>query len=111
MNKFARVPKLVIGLGLLALALLLAACGQSSGNWIVFVSEADGDSDIYVLNPETGEKQRMTANSDRDVAPQWSPDRRQIAYLSGEVGQQEIHVIDPGTQTINRLTRDHSVAG
>ena len=46
MNKFARVPKLVLVLGLLTLALLLAACGSPSGNRIVFVSEADGDPDI-----------------------------------------------------------------
>ncbi|NDJ55193.1 MAG: hypothetical protein GYB68_19145 [Chloroflexi bacterium] len=53
--------------------------GGSSG-LIAFVSERDGDPEIFVLNPATGQQVQLTDNLSIDAGPSWSPDGRFIAY-------------------------------
>ena len=42
------------------LVALAAACGSSSGNGIVFVSNIDGDGEVYLLNADNGEATPLT---------------------------------------------------
>jgi TolB protein len=49
---------------------------------IVFYSERDGNAEIYTMNPDGSDQRRLTFNQFEDVAPVWSPDGSQIAFLS-----------------------------
>src|SRR5918999_5819167 len=79
---------------LMALALSVA-CFSSDNHQIVFVSEVDGEPEIFLLDSETGETMPLTSNEARDFRPLWSPDRKQIVYLTNGSGDQEINLVDP----------------
>ena len=89
------------------LVLMLAAgCSFGSGGdgRIVYVSDTDGDREIYLLDPETGESSPLTSNKSADEDPRWSADGEKIAYVSVESGDREISVIDREGQDLRRLT-------
>jgi WD40-like Beta Propeller Repeat/Lysyl oxidase len=53
------------------------------GNRVAFVSERDGNPEIYVADGRTGEVRRLTRNRRPDEAPAWSPGGRALAWQSG----------------------------
>ncbi|MGB7339691.1 MAG: protein kinase [Phototrophicaceae bacterium] len=52
------------------------------GRWIAFQSNRDGNFEIYIVNPNGGQLQRMTFNDVTDRLPAWSPDGEWIIYSS-----------------------------
>jgi dipeptidyl aminopeptidase/acylaminoacyl peptidase len=92
----------LLAAGLLALA--LAACGRADPGWIVFVSDRDGDEEIYVIRPDgTGLSQR-TDNAARDRDPAWSADGRRIAFVSDRDGTDHIYVMDADGSNVSQWT-------
>lgn len=87
----------------MALIALLIGCG-SDADRITFVSEVDGDAEIYVIDPESGIATPLTDNRSQDWDPAWSPDGKRVAYVSDESGDLEINVFDTEDKDINRLT-------
>jgi Tol biopolymer transport system component len=57
---------------------------------ILFVSTQDGVANIYLINEDGTEQVRLTQNGRNNLSPGWSPDGRQIALLSSEVGAESI---------------------
>jgi FG-GAP-like repeat/WD40-like Beta Propeller Repeat len=49
---------------------------------IAFVSDREGNNEIYSINPDGTAIKRLTFNSGEDNYPAWSPEGSQIAYLS-----------------------------
>ena len=91
-------------LGALVLtALFVVSCG-SDADRITFVSEVDGDAEIYVVDPESGDATPLTDNRSADSSPVWSPDGKQIAFVSDESGDLEINVVDGNGKLTERLT-------
>jgi len=68
--------------------------------------DREGNAEIYVMELETRREQRLTDNQAPDYTPRWSPDGKQIAYVSERDGNPEIYVmdVDGGHQT--RLTNN-----
>ena len=42
------------------------------GKWIVFASNRDGNSEIYVMNADGNEQRRLTHNTLDDLSPVWT---------------------------------------
>ena len=64
------------------------------GYRVAFVSERDGNPELYVADARTGETQRLTTNQRAaDRRPAWSPDGRRIAWQSGLPGAADIYVM------------------
>ena len=82
---------LVLALGMAVLAGAIA-CGTSS-HGIVYVSEADGDAEIYLIDLDSGESapvERLPSSA--ESGPRWSPDGKHVAFVSGESGNLDIRV-------------------
>ncbi len=105
--KFLSSMPAMLALAALALALVMGCSFIPSGDsGIVFVSDTDGDRDLYVVDATTGETSRLTNNGGPDEEPRWSPDGQQIAYVSRESGDKEINVISREGQDVKRLTNN-----
>lgn len=60
---------------------------------IVFESNRDGNSEIYVLNASDQTITRMTTNAVVDMQPALAPDSKHTVYVSNQDGNNEIYLI------------------
>jgi len=73
------------------------ASGQISpveGAKIAFVSNRDGNWEIYVMNANGTDQTRLTNNQEDDLLPNWSPDGNKIAFMSNRDGNDGIYVMN-----------------
>jgi len=52
------------------------------GRKIVFASERDNDSEIYVMNADGSDQRRLTNQAGDESHPHWSPDGQRIVFNS-----------------------------
>ncbi len=74
---------------------------------IVFNSDRDGDTDVYVMNTHGGAVTNLTNNSgsDYNANPQMSPDGDKIVFESNrDAGDNEIYIMDVDGSNQTRLT-------
>lgn len=77
------------------------------GNQIVFVSERDGRSELYLMNADGTDQRRLTDGSLEHVrGPVWSPDGEWILFNAELDGNTDLYVIDQGGSQLFCLT-DH----
>ena len=93
------------------------------GKRIVFSSERDGHfigdfelitSEIYVMNDDGGNQQRITENRKNDESPSWSPNGTRIVFSSDRKGDflnYQIYVMDTETGNLQRLTENRKNDG
>ena len=71
---------------------------------IVFVSDRDGNAEIYSCNADGSNINRLTNNAAWDDEPAWSPDGSHIAFVSDRAGQREIYVMNADGSNVVRRT-------
>lgn len=89
-------------------ALLMTGCLFAGEQPIVFVSEADGAGELFLMDPESGDATRLTENGGSQD-PRWSPDSGQVAFLSDESGATNIFVYDRKKKTAYPLIANAGV--
>ena len=93
----------ILSLASLACMALVIGCGSNTAK-ITFVSEVDGDAEIFVIDPDSGISTPLTDNRSSDRNPIWSPDGKLVAYVSDESGDLEINLVDRNGKLVERLT-------
>jgi TolB protein len=76
-----------------------------SGTRLAIVGSVDGVSEIFTAATGGGLK-RLTKDRHIDVGPTWSPDGRQLAYVSDRTGAPQIYVMNADGSGVRRLTFD-----
>lgn len=77
----------------------------SSDGRILFISERDGNLEIYVMNGDGSEQTRLTNSRYDDVEPDWSPGGSKIAFSSNRGGNLgDIYVMNAEGSGTTRLT-------
>jgi len=77
---------------------------QTGAGRIAFVSNRNGNLDIYVMRPDGSNVVNLTNNPARDEFPAWSPDGSKIAFVSNRDGNREIYVMNDDGSNVVRLT-------
>lgn len=94
-----RKALVLVGVSVLVVALLPALATANHHNnmsgKIVFHIEPDAaDSEIYIMNEDGSGRVALTNNTATDERPAWSPDGRQIAFVSDRNGTRSLWIMD-----------------
>ena len=74
------------------------------GSRLVFVSNRDGDDELYVMRADGSQLRQLTHNKAVDTTPAWSPDGRSIAFASNQAGgEHKLYVVRASGGTPRRL--------
>ena len=92
---------IVVVLGLTPLMICVDAQAQ-----IAFVSQRDGNAEIYVMDADGGNLRNLTNHPGGDWSPSWSPDGKRIAFVSQRDGNAEIYVMDADGGNPQNLTNN-----
>ncbi len=57
------------------------------GRRIVFVSNRDGNTELYVMNADGSNPRRLSDNAERDDYAAWHPDGRHVVVVSDRAGR------------------------
>jgi Tol biopolymer transport system component len=83
------------------------------GKWIAFENESNGQSDIYLIDIQTGESKNLTDNPSTDRFSDWSPDSEKILMVSnrGDLPDTNpgLYVIDVEDSSLLQLTEPDSI--
>ena len=84
--------------------------GEGEGK-IAFMSDRDGNQEIYVMNADGSNQTRLTNNPGWDESPCFSPDGTKIAFESLRDGDPEIYVMNADGSNQTRITNNPAYDG
>ncbi|MGW9684098.1 hypothetical protein [Flagellimonas sp. 2504JD1-5] len=75
------------------------------GNWIVFESNRDGNWEIYLMDNQGGNVQRLTNNPSDDRRPTWHPNGRKLLFESDRNGANRLYTLKIATRKEQNLKK------
>jgi Tol biopolymer transport system component len=78
---------------------------------IAYAFTQNKNTDIYFISIYGGSPNRLTSSSGNDKQPDWSPDARQIVFVSDRDGDDEIWIMDADGSNQKQLTFNNSGDG
>jgi protein-disulfide isomerase/LysM repeat protein len=79
---------------------------NESAGQIVFVSDRDGNQEIYIMDASGDHVRRLTDNPAADSMPAWSLDGTRIVFQSQRDGNWEIYMMNADGSGVQRVTDD-----
>jgi Tol biopolymer transport system component len=80
--------------------------GETFREKIAFMTDRDGNYEIYTMNPDGAEQANLTNHPSQDYNPAWSPDGTRMAFGSDRDGNGELYIIDVNGSGLIRLTNE-----
>lgn len=77
------------------------------GGQIIFVSNRDGNEEIYIMNIDGSEQKNLTRHFANDTIPAWSPDGKRITFETNRDGNWEIYIMNADGSEQKRLTNNN----
>ena len=74
------------------------------GSQLAFTSSRDGNSEVYIIDADGKNLQRLTNHPDIDTSPTWSPQGHQLAFVSDRPGSLQVYVIGVDGTGLRRIT-------
>ena len=96
---------LFFGVSLVVLLSVIPVSAQMPAtDKIVFVSNRDGNSEIYIMNPDGSGQLNLTHHRGNDYSPVWSPTGKQILFASDRAGKiSDLYVMDADGDGVRRV--------
>jgi Tol biopolymer transport system component len=100
---------------LITLGLGVAGCGgggfggrppAAPAARVAFVSDRDGNTEIYSMRPDGSDVRRLTTHAANDHRPAWSPDRTRITFVTDRDGDSEVYVMNADGSNAVNLTQN-----
>ena len=70
---------------------------------IAFASNRKGNWEIYIMNPDGSQQERLTRNNAGDYEPVWSPTGEQILFTSDRDGFRDLYVMEADGSRVRRV--------
>ncbi len=64
-----------------------------------------GNSDLYIIDIASGQRERLTREPSIETSPTWSPDGTQIAFESDQSGEQQIYVMNLASKEVYQVSQ------
>jgi TolB protein len=95
---------------LCGLALAWASVGRAgelAGHELLVASFRTGDTEIFIVNPDTGDARNLTRSpKSQERYPAWSPDGKRVSFNSDRDGTFNLYVIDADGKNLRQLTHE-----
>lgn len=86
---------------------LTSLASRLTGNgYLLFVTDADGDEEIYVMEADGTSRLRLTNNQFDDWSPSWSPDGEFIVFVSDRDGDSELYIMAADGTDVIQITHN-----
>ena len=99
--------RLLFWLSTCSLALLYWLCSVSAEApktaKIVFWADREGTRDIYLMNPDGSQQEKITHPPSQNITPVWSPSGEQILFGSDRDGTWDLYLMDPDGKNVRRV--------
>jgi Tol biopolymer transport system component len=93
---------------LVAALVVISGCGLGGGSSdsedVVFSVDVEDNIDVYRLDSETNDSVRLTTSAGSDLAPGWSPNKEQIAFISDRNGVSALWLMDSVGESKRQVT-------